>query len=1503
MEKRGIRCGKDPQYASNFKAIKKVAEIVWKWAKRITIALLILLVFLVVAIRSSYVQSKLVAYVGAHLGEQLNTTVQVDHVDIEIFRKIVLEGLLVKDQVGDTLLYVGRLACNIHGLKPRSGTFRFRELELENALFDLKVRAGKEQTNMQFIIDHFASQNKDNTEKAAFNVLSDKVLFQDLEFRFQNQNVRDTTTGIQFSDLLIRDIDLEAKHLAVHTDSISAVVNLLAFKEKSGFELKELRGLAQVASSGIMLSKAGIRTSHSEINGDIGFLYDQYAGLGNFLDEVRLSCQLGPSALHSGDLAYFVDPLFGSDMSVGISGKLRGPISDMKARDLELRFGSRTSFQGNLDLSGLPQLEETFMFVDVVHLNTNQEDLQLIQLPPFGDGRTLELPEHIARAGELQFNGDLTGFVNDFVAYGRLRTGIGELRTDMSFKKDSSDFNYKGRFISDGFHLGRFLDNKNLGIFNCDLQVDAQGTDLNTLRADVDGRVHQLQFNQYDIGHITVNGAYAEKQFEGNVEADDPNLAFIFNGLVDARGKNPVVRFNANIFHADLQGLGIASRTEYSSLAVRIDADAHLDPNDPSGSLEVGDLSYCRGSEQFDLGHAIIETKSHTEGKQLTLRSDIADAQITGVYNFQEIQGALKSIFFSVFPALQEEVQYAQADQVFELDLTMGHSDRFFALLLPELRVAPGTTVNGHINSRTFDIGVDVKSDNISWNDMKVQEMDFSVLQTMEVVALSFKSQHTMLNDSLYVEDLLLTTKGFQDEFDAVLDWKDSGLGASGRFDVLGHVIGPKQMELDLLPSRFDLGSQHWHTDEVSTVSIHGDTIGINKLNVKDGEQLFHIDGVISRDPQQSLNMKFADFNLADLNVLMANSPLELHGILEGEASVSNIYATPLLRSYLCVDSLGLNDKQLGYLTVAATWKNDEQLIDMDGTLVKDGLKSLDITGFVQPSNEVEQIRVNGAFKELDLVFLNALIPDAITDIHGQATGDVKFAGMLNDPKLSGELFLANAGLRIKELNSSFTFDHAFKMYPGSFYFDFLEVHDELYVEGRPGHKGVISGAINHENFKNWNFDIFGTADKLLALNTTSSMNDLYYGRAVASGDLGLFGYTDNLEINVRARSEKGTALELPLNSTSDVSMQDFIHFVNVDTTMDAHADTGPDLSGISMVLEIEVTPDAEISLIFDETVGDVLKGKGAGDIRMQIDPSGTFEMMGDVTIHEGDYLFTLQNIINKRFVLQHGGTIQWFGDPYRALVDLEAQYQTRTSLYDLMFEKKEAYRKRIPVNVRMHLTNTLLDPYIDFGIDVPTVDQEAKAQVQAAINTEQELNRQVFSLIVLNKFLPPPNGVQTATSTTAGGVTATTTSEVLSNQVSNWLSGISDEFDIGVNYRPGDNVTENEVQLALSTQLFNDRVAINTNVGYQYGETSYAQNPNSIIGDFEVEYKLTPDGKLRTKVFNVSNDQDLVNVNQSPTTQGVGVFYQEDFDTWRELFCKVGNIFRPNRKDKDCGD
>ncbi|MFM7822218.1 MAG: translocation/assembly module TamB domain-containing protein, partial [Bacteroidota bacterium] len=391
--------------------------------------------------------------------------------------------------------------------------------------------------------------------------------------------------------------------------------------------------------------------------------------------------------------------------------------------------------------------------------------------------------------------------------------------------------------------------------------------------------------------------------------------------------------------------------------------------------------------------------------------------------------------------------------------------------------------------------------------------------------------------------------------------------------------------------------------------------------------------------------------------------------------------------------------------------------------------------------------------------------------------------------------------------------------------------------------------------------------------------NELYYGKGYGSGKVKVYGPLDLIHISMALKTEKNTAIYIPLSNPEEVTQSGFINFIQKDIAQKSNQSQENEFSGIELECELSVTPDAEVQLIFDSKIGDIIKGQGNGNLRMRVDRLGDFKMFGDFQVESGDYLFTLQNLINKKFIISPGGTIKWTGDPYDAVLDIQGIYKLRTSLYDLI--KDSTLTQRIPVEVHLKLKDKLFNPALEFDVVIPDIDPTAQAVLSRYISTDQEKSTQTMSLLVLNRFAQA-NDVQSQSGSSSSGLGANA-AELLSQQLSVWASQISDAFNLGVNYRAADAFSQEEYELELSTRLWNDRITIDGNVGLSDNKRN---TTSGLVGDFNAEVKVSKDGRFRFKVFNKSINNILTDYN-SPYTQGIGILYRKEFENFQDLFKK----------------
>ncbi|MCB9183902.1 MAG: translocation/assembly module TamB domain-containing protein [Flavobacteriales bacterium] len=1439
---------------------------------------LILILLLAALLLIPAVQTRVAGWLAEQASESLGTEVRIGRVALALDGSVRVQEVFVRDLRGDTLFHVPELRVLGLRVHPRAHVVKLASLRLDDARFRLSTAHGDERSNLTALLDQLAAS--DTTAGADWTIRCANFDINALHFSFHNANDTVDPFGVDFEHIDIPDAIIHGHALSVVGDSISASLELLSLSERSGLRIDQLAGETTVSGKGIVIEGLDLRTPASRVDGRLVLESESWRDFNDFTSTVPMRLDLEPSQLNMSDVAWFAHELQGIDFPMDVSGKVRGTISELKGRGMEIGFGQHSRFKGSAELSGLPDMDGTFMLIDVDELRTSPADIERLPVAPFTSGEHVVLPKEADALGDIDFAGRFTGFLRAFTANGRARTALGDLRADVSYERDTLTRRavFSGRVATASFDLAPIAGTRMLGPIGANLRLNAKGRTFRDMAVDLDGDIPLLTINGRSITGMVANGHLERNLFNGRVETTDENLQMRFTGLADLRGRWPLVDFTADVQHADLKALGFSKAPGYNALNLQVRANGRLSPDSLRGSLDLHGISYCAGGIDYDLGDVHLESDRAMGENILRLDASFAQAEVRGTFLPTKLPQALEHVIYSVFPALGDQVVYNQQPQDFRFEVTARRTDDILGLFVPGLAVDSGARFTGGIDTRSFDLDFGATIPGVRYQQMRFDSLELIADKTLDLLAFSVRSTHQRINDSLWFAGTAVTGKAYQDEVELEVGWETSTQGTHGDLELLGEVRGLRNISLDLLPSRLFFGRGTWANERPAHFEIDSSTVRIDSLILRNGGQQVALDGMVSRDPSLPLAFDIEAFDLLNLEPVL-DGPV-VNGTVGGDGRIFDLYGAPYVISYLCGDSLRVADKPVGDIRLAVTWLDGQGALDLNGELMRGPIKALDFTGrmALRDDHELDLLLL---MDRLDLGFVNPYVPEGLSDIGGLVTGNVALTGTLSDPRLEGRVEVADATLRIDYLNTRYTFTSAVDIAPDMFAIDHVEVHDE------EGHTASMGVTVIHERLAHWNYNIWGSMENMLVLNTTPEMNGLYYGKAYGTGDLEVSGVAGSLEVVVDAATGPGTRIHLPVGGSTEVSPISFVRFGGLDSL---EIDEDVDLSGVSLDLDVEVTPDAYFELIFDPTVGDIMSGRGQGHIEMGVTPAGDFSMTGQVQITEGDYLFTLRNIVNKRFEVQPGGRIVWYGDPFDAQLDLDAIYRVRASLYDIVppTERTEAYRKRVPIDVIMRLRDRLMNPEIGFQVRLPTVDESVKAQVNSVLSTDQEMNRQVFALIVLNKFLQPPAYAGAEAVTASGGnVAGTTTSELLSNQVSNWLSNLSNDFDLGFNYRPGDNITQDELELMVSTQLFNERLLLSTNVGVQYGARSAAAaaNSNNVVGDFQIEYLMTDDGRFRLRAFSVTNDRNLNQADQAPTTQGGGIVYRKEFDRFWDLF------------------
>lgn len=1457
------------------------------------VCLLIAGAFFIVA-NSSYVQTKLGHWIAGRLSKKLNTKVMVDKVDADFLNRFTLKGFIVYDQQDDTLAYAEKINLTIRRLGIRDNTFRFGDLELDHATFNIKKKSQQGGTNFDFIVDYFTINDAAARDSIKSNILlsAQAVRLNNCYFSFSNPFEPYKETGVDFGHLKISRINGLVEDFLLINDSLKGEFKTFNFSESGGFVLEDMKGRFKIDDSGIYTQHLELLTENTTLEGNIALKHKSWEDYQSFLTDIRWDGVLNQSKVNLKDIGYFAPDLYNIDFPLHLEGKITGSVSNLKGRNIQLNAGNRSVFRGDFDVSGLPDAENAFIDLKIKQLSSDYNDLVKIteQLTTDQDFET-SLPIEIERVGSLFFEGSFTGFSNDFVAYGNLTTQAGSINMDVKVRTDTLAHNiaYDGTIRTKNLNLGKVFDLKEFGLVAANAKIKATSKEKLD-KAEVIGKVESLEYNSYTYKNINIDGNVASKKFEGSLNSNDPNFNIDFIGQVDFSAHTPILDFYANIINIELTTLNFVKTEEPLSLSSELILNAAGKTiNDFTGSLTANDSFLCYGDSLLILDEVKITAVGDVKNRKISMTSDIADIDVTGAFDIEGLPNSFNNLIAEVLPSLWQSKEVIN-DQVFEFSVNYKQQNMISGILLPELEIASQTTAYGTYNSRERSFGLFFRSPFLQYKNYYGNEINADLGKISEILkGKLYASEAGVLN--MKFENFDLDAEAFNDIGTVGVGWYNRDQSTRANLNAGIFLEENKHTIIELRPGYIGSENSEWEISETAIITVDSSRIQIDSLLFANNNQRLNIHGVISEDKSEKLYLILENFNFASLDSIGITLDKDLRGILNLNGSISDFYDERIIRADLNIKDFGVSEYDLGNVKAKSRYFAESKKLSLTGSLIREQEKILDFSTYYALGEENPlsgQLMLN----DFNLNVLNAFDIPQINDYSGFANGEIAISGKISAPILKGYIDFNDARFRVDYLNTYYHFSDRVRVEDGWFGIDYKPIYDEY------SRKGFIVASAFHNEYRDWSFDVAVDANNFFLLNTTRDMNSMYYGTAFASGSLQIGGYEGFLEISIDAATGKGTSIKLPLDETQDVTMEHFVHFINI--AEEDHEEHEVDLTGVQLRLNVDATPDAEIQLIFDEKAGDIMRGRGSGRITLEISPAGEFLMFGRYEITEGSYLFTMQNLINKQFKVRQGGTIGWYGDPYQADIDITATYALRTPLYPIMLENQERYRGREDVNVLLDLSGKLMNPNIRFEIELPEATETERSQLASVSSTTQQLNQQVFSLLILNRFMPIYQTAENQAVANMGDFGAATTSDFISSQISNWLSELSNEFDIGINYRPGDQISSQEIAVALGTQLFNERLSVRGNFGVtSASETQYNAGQTNFLGDFLVEYRLTEDGKIRLRVFNETNPYEVLSTSNSIYTQGVGLVYQEDFNTIDEFFQQVKSLFTSDKAKK----
>lgn len=1433
----------------------------------------------ITALRIPAVQKRLVRIAAGWLSEELNTEVRIMSLRFEPFSKLVLRGIYIADQDNDTLLYARVLKLNFRSIDLDKHYLNINTIELSDAVIRM-VKADEDRSmNFDFIVEYFSRAPDDTSASAPWQIRAGKLSLMNIRFAFRDLKYNNPSEGVDFDDIEISRLFATFRDIYLFKDSLSFEMRELSFQEKSGFQLNRLSSsFVKLIPDSLCLENMLVETPQSRLKGRLAMGFEQLQDFDDFTERIQLNCDFEESVLHSEDLAYFAPELKGVNRSLTYSGQVAGTVNQLKLRQFALGYGEKTRFKGRINLNGLPDIHETFIDLIVEDLKISPADVATIPLPPFNNKQTIKVPEEIFRLGMIGFKGKFTGFFNDFVAYGNISTDLGYITTDINLKFKTIP-EYSGKLSMDNFNLGGFLDSPELGSLSLNASVNGNYFDLNKVSLNIKGNISRLDFRNYPYSNMEISANLSRKMFNGLLMVNDANLDLGFKGSIDFTGKIPVMDFSADLNRANLSSLNLVKRDSATRLSFHTDIDlTGKSIDDIEGRIMINNIRYSEGANQVVLNHLTLTSAFLKNLRTIHLISEEAEASVAGNFELSSLIPAFQNMLQLHLPFAFLKTTTAVRQQELDYKAELKNIQPVLDVFLPELKIAQGTSLNGKFISSRNDFSIHLFTPGISWNKINFKKTELNGFTENDRFQFTLKSPDASFRDSLVFKNFRLQgSSSFKEaEFSLTTNGRDSlndNFQTRGRlqFSQSGKTI------LQLEQTAITVEKQLWQLDPGNTIIIDSTGAQIMNLILHSGTEKLTVNGYAGPDPSQQLKLLFQKFPLNPLKKILMTYKITAGGTLDGELSLRELTTRPVIQSNLLITQFSLFGDTLGNAKFEVDFPVGMKKLTAAIDISRDDITNLRMNGTYNLAED--KFDVKAIFNKMNVAAFGHYLRSFASQVRGFASGEVTLGGSSQKPELRGKIKLQKAAMTIDYLNCRYSFSDEVTITPSAFSFTNITLTDSL------GNTATLNGNIMHQHFSNFKLYLSVRTRNLLVLNTTEADNNLFYGTGFASGQMIIEGPFSMISFKGALRTEKGTEISIPLSKPDEITQSSFVSFFTTDTSKTTVTSSPVDLSGISLRLDLNITEEALVKLIYDEKIGDKMEGRGTGNIVFEISNDETFSMRGDYTATTGNYVFTLQNVINKRFYIQPGGTIRWNGSPYEAIIDFKAVYRTRASLYDLLQDTSATARRRIPVQIILSLRNRLLKPDISFNIDIPDIDPATQGLVSQAISTEESRSKQTLSLLVMNRFLPGDNRSTTFEASSSGfGANA---SELLSVQLTNWVSQLTDKVEVGINYRAGDKLNSDQLEVMLATRLFNDWVSVETNVGFTGSNQGNRQNNSNLVGDFNIDVKITEDGKFHFKAFNRSNNINFLTNFNSLYTQGIGFYYKQEFNSLKDIFGK----------------
>lgn len=1263
----------------------------------------------------------------------------------------------------------------------------------------------------------------------------------------------------------------------VLAQQVIAKLNGFSFRERSGFVMRNMDATMTITDSSFVWNKVLMKTNEGVLDADVSFDFNNWKSWSNFNDSIKINAQIRPSSIFSKDLAFFAPAVKDRFTQIRVSGNSYGTLGSFRGKNLNIGIGKESYVVCALRMTGLPDIDNTFIQADVKESKlVLQEILSELNQPA--------LPKQIRLLGDIEATGNFTGFTNDFVAKGAMRSALGYAESDIHLSlPEEGENQYSGNLDLVDFNLGKMLGEPDIGTVTFTSELSGSGNSRETVKASLKSAVKHFQYRGYDYRNVEINGKVANQYFNGELKSADENANLNISGKVDFTQKVPTINVTADVRNLALHKLNLSK----DSISVQTVTQMNFTGNNIEnfvGQISTQNLDLKINQRQYATGLAKISGNLTPNGKSWKLESDIARAELETSVLLKDLIAAIANHGIALLPKDMGLTSSSRNDYIVG-NLEVFKSKMVNSLLPNDIKLSEGTKVDLLINDASQNFFIDL------------------TIPSFEVAGLTLSNTIIKLkqdtNNLFGVVDLdNLSGEGFsvsKYHLDIENDSSSLYLSHQGRVNdsLLGFNTNHSIAYSETPETKITIdNSELFFVND--TFSINSDSIAweadnifrINRLNLSLYDQNLELNGWADLKKNYDIRYSLSKLQIESLSTFLPEYFSVMTGELNGDGRVRSNKGQPVVEAAIAAEPVYFRELDLKSITIKSEYQDESSALGLVAQINgKADQEILRLRGgyFFGPNPRVEATL---SLDKTPAQLFEVLATGIVSDLKGTVSSRVRITGPIKSPELSGWVSFDSLKAHVDYLGVDYAMSDTLGLNKKNIIIKKLTMTDSR------GEKATVSGKIEHNMLSQFNLDLAMDCKNFTVLNTEEADNELYYGQLYATGTAGFNGPLISAKVSCDLTTEKGTKFFIPIQEDQGYSQESFIRFVNKDEPTEDYQIND---QSFSLDLNINANTNAETQLIFDKQLGDIIRAVGNGRINMSLSPAGELNMFGDYIIERGNYLFTAFDLINKRFEIEKGSKISWLGDPYDADIDIRANYYLKANALNLVSsllqydaDRLDEYRTPVPVVAYADLKGSLLDPKITLDFEFVNEGGADVASLQRELDNlqlpEEELTKQVVSLLVLNRFMP----VYTSTGGNTdllGSSVNTGLGDLISNQLTYWLSSISDNLQIDVNYTTGQENVQNEngdivlsqseLELALSTTLFNDRISLNFAYELQNG-----YSPNK-----EIAYKVNQDGTAKVLVFQRQTQNPVITYESN--TYGLGFFIKREFESFRDLFKK----------------